>query len=117
MPECGRKLRDQGVHVVGLRRGDTEHKRHGKREKHLCGVVHVAVRGYLLFLKIIDHSFFLLMPTLVVRTIQHAYLSEGSVPSGLKNAMQKAIRRNRLKHDRHLSASNVDVIQRCTHMW
>lgn len=54
--------------------------------------------------------------TLIVRTAQHAFLSE-CIPVGLKRAMRTAIRVNRAKHTRHRSASNIDVIKRCTHMW
>ncbi|CAM9711328.1 unnamed protein product [Ectocarpus sp. 6 AP-2014] len=48
--------------------------------------------------------------------VTHAFLSE-CIPVGLKRAMRTAIRVNRAKHTRHRSASNIDVIKRCTHMW
>lgn len=48
---------------------------------------------------------------------QHAYLSEHVITADLKKAMRKAIRDNRVKHTRHKTASNFDVIRRCTNMW
>ncbi|CBN79896.1 conserved unknown protein [Ectocarpus siliculosus] len=50
-------------------------------------------------------------------SVTHAYLSEECIPCGLTETMQKAIRANRAKHTRHKSASNVEVIRRCTNMW
>ncbi|CAN0421062.1 unnamed protein product [Ectocarpus sp. 12 AP-2014] len=50
-------------------------------------------------------------------SVTHAYLSEECIPRGLTEAVQKAIRANRVKHTRHKSASNVEVIRRCTNMW
>lgn len=49
--------------------------------------------------------------------VTHAYLSKECVPVGLSEQMQKVIRRNRAKHTRHKSASNIEVIRRCTNMW
>ena len=48
---------------------------------------------------------------------QHAYLSEHVITADLKKAMRKAIRDNRVKHTRHKTASNFEVIRRCTNMW
>lgn len=49
--------------------------------------------------------------------VQHAYLSEHVITADLKKAMRKAIRDNRVKHTRHKTASNFEVIRRCTNMW
>ena len=49
--------------------------------------------------------------------LTHAYLSEHYISADLKTAMRKAIRENRAKHTRHKTASNFEVIRRCTNMW
>ncbi|CAM9837127.1 unnamed protein product [Scytosiphon promiscuus] len=49
--------------------------------------------------------------------VTHAYLSEHVITAELKKAMRDAIRTNRAKHTRHKSASNLEVIRRCTNMW
>ncbi|CAM9737155.1 unnamed protein product, partial [Hapterophycus canaliculatus] len=49
--------------------------------------------------------------------VTHAYLSEHVITAELKKAMRDAIRSNRAKHTRHKSASNLEVIRRCTNMW
>eukprot|EP00903_Cladosiphon_okamuranus_P014773 g13688.t1 len=49
--------------------------------------------------------------------VTHAYLSEHVITADLKKAMRKAIRDNRVKHTRHKTAANFEVIRRCTNMW
>jgi len=49
--------------------------------------------------------------------LTHAYISEHHVSPELKKELRDVIRRNREKHTRHKSLSNIDVISRCTNMW
>lgn len=49
--------------------------------------------------------------------LTHAYLSEHYISLDLKSSMRRAIRENRTKHARHKTASNYEVIRRCTGMW
>ena len=49
--------------------------------------------------------------------VTHIYLSEHIISTELKTAVRDAVRDNRRKHVRHCSASNLEVIRQCTHMW
>lgn len=49
--------------------------------------------------------------------LTHAYISEHHVSAELKKELRDVICRNRQKHTRHKSLSNIGVISRCTNMW
>lgn len=49
--------------------------------------------------------------------ITHMYASEHTITSALKDEIRETIRKNRSKHDMHISPDNLDVIVQCTHCW
>ena len=50
-------------------------------------------------------------------SVTHLYVSEHIITIDLKNKMRDYIRENRKKHSMHCNVENLDVIERCTHMW
>jgi hypothetical protein len=49
--------------------------------------------------------------------ITHMYASEHTITAALKDKIRESIRKNRFKHDMHISPDNLDVIVQCTHCW
>jgi hypothetical protein len=49
--------------------------------------------------------------------ITHMYASEHTITAALKDEIRESIRKNRFKHDMHISPDNLDVIVQCTHCW